>query len=383
MPETALPPSKPAAATFEQTFNAWSWEDATALIHSRTAADVERALQNPSRDLHDFAALISPAAAPYLERMAGLANQATLRRFGRVIQLYAPLYLSNECQNICTYCGFSMDNALERKTLNPAEILRETEVLKAMGYEHVLLVTGEANRSVGMLYFEQVFNLLRPHFSQLSLEVQPLEEADYRRLTELGLHSVLVYQETYRKETYKVHHPKGRKSNFAYRLDTPDRLGRAGVHKIGLGVLIGLEDWRSDSFFTAMHLRYLSRTYWRTKYSISFPRLRPHTGGLEPKSVMTDRELVQLITAYRLLDPDVELSLSTRETERFRDHVIPLGVTTFSAGSKTNPGGYACEPESLEQFEISDERSPAEVAAVIRKAGYQPVWKDWDRGWGG
>jgi len=383
MPETALPPSKPAATTFEQTFNAWSWEDVTALIHSRTAADVERALQNPTRDLHDFAALISPVAAPYLERMAGLANQATLRRFGRVIQLYAPLYLSNECQNICTYCGFSMDNALERKTLNPAEILRETEVLKAMGYEHVLLVTGEANRSVGMPYFEQVFNLLRPHFSQLSLEVQPLEEADYRRLTELGLHSVLVYQETYRKETYKVHHPKGRKSNFDYRLDTPDRLGRAGVHKIGLGVLIGLEDWRSDSFFTAMHLRYLSRTYWRTKYSISFPRLRPHTGGLEPKSVMTDRELVQLITAYRLLDPDVELSLSTRETERFRDHVIPLGVTTFSAGSKTNPGGYACEPESLEQFEISDERSPAEVAAVIRKAGYQPVWKDWDRGWGG
>ncbi len=383
MPTTALPRTQSAAASFEQTFNDWSWEDATSLIHSRTAADVERALQSPTRDLRDFAALISPAAAPYLERMAALANQATLRRFGRVIQLYAPLYLSNECQNICTYCGFSMDNALERKTLNPAEILRETEVLKAMGYEHVLLVTGEASRTVGMAYFEQAFNLLRPHFSQLSLEVQPLEEADYRRLTELGLHSVLVYQETYRKETYKVHHPKGRKSNFYYRLDTPDRLGRAGVHKIGLGVLIGLEDWRSDSFFTAMHLRYLSRTYWRTKYSISFPRLRPHAGGLQPKMVMSDRELVQLITAYRLLDPDVELSLSTRETERFRDNAIPLGVTTFSAGSKTNPGGYACEQESLEQFEISDERSPAEVAAVIRKAGYQPVWKDWDRGWGG
>ncbi|MBI1191587.1 MAG: 2-iminoacetate synthase ThiH [Bacteroidetes bacterium] len=383
MPTTALPRTQPAITSFEQTFNDWAWEDATALIHSRTAADVERALQNPTRDLRDFAALISPAAAPYLERMAALANQATLRRFGRVIQLYAPLYLSNECQNICTYCGFSMDNALERKTLNPAEILRETEVLKAMGYEHVLLVTGEANRSVGMPYFEQAFNLLRPHFSQLSLEVQPLEEQDYRRLTELGLHSVLVYQETYRQETYKVHHPKGRKSSFAYRLDTPDRLGRAGVHKIGLGVLIGLEDWRSDSFFTAMHLRYLSRTYWRTKYSISFPRLRPHAGGLQPTSIMSDRELVQLITAYRLLDPDVELSLSTRETERFRDNVIPLGVTTFSAGSKTNPGGYACAEESLEQFEISDERSPAEVAAVIRKSGYQPVWKDWDRGYVG
>lgn len=366
---------------FSSVFERYEWDQVFWNVHSKTAADVERALAKPRRDLEDFAALISPAAAPYLEQMARLSQEITLRRFGRTIQLYAPLYLSNECQNICTYCGFSQDNDLERKTLNAAEILREIEALKSMGYEHVLLVTGEANKTVGMDYFRKAFTLIRPHFSQLSLEVQPLEENDYRELATLGLHSVLVYQETYRRETYKIHHPKGRKSNFGYRLETPDRLGRAGVHKIGLGVLVGLEDWRTDSFFNALHLRYLSRAYWRTKYSISFPRLRPHAGGVTPKSVMSDRELVQLMCAYRLLDPDVELSISTRESEHFRNHVIPLGVTTFSAGSKTNPGGYACEPESLEQFEISDERSPGQIAAVIRAAGYEPVWKDWDRGY--
>ena len=366
---------------FSSVFERYEWDQVFWNVHSKTAADVERALAKPRRDLEDFAALISPAAAPYLEQMARLSQEITLRRFGRTIQLYAPLYLSNECQNICTYCGFSQDNDLERKTLNAAEILREIEALKSMGYEHVLLVTGEANKTVGMDYFRKAFTLIRPHFSQLSLEVQPLEENDYRELATLGLHSVLVYQETYRRETYKIHHPKGRKSNFGYRLETPDRLGRAGVHKIGLGVLVGLEDWRTDSFFNALHLRYLSRAYWRTKYSISFPRLRPHAGGVTPKSVMSDLELVQLMCAYRLLDPDVELSISTRESEHFRNHVIPLGVTTFSAGSKTNPGGYACEPESLEQFEISDERSPGQIAAVIRAAGYEPVWKDWDRGY--
>lgn len=369
------------APSFHDVFSRYRWHDVERNIRSKTAADVERALAARRPDLEDFAALVSPAAEPYLERMARLSHARTLERFGRVIRLYAPLYLSNECQNICTYCGFSLDNDLERKTLRPGEILREIAVLKEMGYEHVLIVTGEANRTVGMDYFREAFRLIRPHFSQLSLEVQPLDEPDYRELRELGLHGVLVYQETYREETYKVHHPKGRKSNFRYRLETPDRLGRAGVHKIGLGVLIGLEDWRADSFFTALHLRYLQRTYWRTQYSLSFPRLRPHAGGLVPKSVMTDRQLVQLICAYRLLDADLELSISTRESERFRDHVIPLGTTTFSAGSKTNPGGYACEPQSLEQFEISDERSPAEIAAVIRRAGYEPVWKDWDRGY--
>jgi len=364
--------------SFQPLFEAQPWEEVKASIYAKTAADVERALAAPRRTLEDFKALISPAAAPYLETMAQLSRQLTRKRFGNTMQLYAPLYLSNECQNICTYCGFSLDNNLKRRTLSSVEMLAEAAVLKAWGYDHVLLVTGEANQTVGVEYLEKALRTLRPHFAHLSMEVQPLDEDDYRRLLPAGLNTVLVYQETYHQADYKKHHPKGKKSNFWYRLDTPDRLGRAGIHKMGLGVLIGLEDWRTDCFYTALHLDYLERTYWQTKYSLSFPRLRPAEGLLQPKVEMSNRELVQLICAYRLLNEEVELSLSTRETPAFRDQAVKLGITSISAGSKTNPGGYAVAPESLEQFEISDDRSPAEIAAMLRRQGYEPVWKDWD-----
>lgn len=364
--------------SFEKVFKQHHWEEVKNSVYGKTAAEVETALAKPGRTLEDFKALISPAAAPYLEQMAQLSHQLTQKRFGKTLQLYLPLYLSNECQNICTYCGFSLDNKLPRRTLSDAEILREVEAIKKLGYEHVLLVTGEANQRVGVAYFKRVLKLIRPHFANVSMEVQPLDQQEYEELVPLGLHSVLVYQETYHEEDYKKHHPKGKKSNFLYRLDTPDRLGKAGVHKIGLGVLIGLEDWRTDSFFTALHLSYLERTYWKTKYTLSFPRLRPHAGGLPPKVEMSDRELVQLICAYRLWNEEVELSLSTRESPKFRDHIIKLGITSISAGSKTNPGGYAVEPQSLEQFEIDDARSPQQIAEMIRVKGYEPVWKDWD-----
>lgn len=365
--------------TFKHLFDTLNWDDTRESIYAKTAVDVERALHARKRTLEDFKALISPAAAPYLEQMAQLSHALTQKRFGKTIQLYIPLYLSNECTNICTYCGFSLDNKVRRRTLSDREILQEAEALKQMGYEHVLLVTGEANQTVHVPYFENVLRLLRPHFAQVSMEVQPLDEEDYGKLIPLGLHAVLVYQETYHREDYRKHHPKGKKANFTYRLETPDRLGRAGIHKMGLGVLIGLEDWRTDSFFTALHLHYLERTYWQTKYSLSFPRLRPFSGGLEPKVEMSDRELVQLICAYRIWNEEVEISLSTRESEKFRNHCVKLGITSISAGSKTNPGGYTVEPESLEQFEISDERSPSEIAAMIRANGYEPVWKDWDK----
>ncbi|UOQ53801.1 2-iminoacetate synthase ThiH [Hymenobacter cellulosivorans] len=364
--------------SFRPIFAAHAWDDVKAGIYAKTAADVERALAAPKRTLADFQALISPAAAPYLERMAQLSQQLTRQRFGNTVQLYVPLYLSNECQNICTYCGFSLDNKIRRRTLSSVEMLQEAAVLKQWGYDHVLLVTGEANQTVGVDYLEKALQTLRPHFSHISMEVQPLDQADYERLIPQGLNTVLVYQETYHEADYRQHHPKGKKSNFHYRLDTPDRLGRAGIHKMGLGVLFGLEDWRTDAFYTALHLDYLERTYWQTKYSLSFPRLRPAEGLLQPKVEMTDRELVQLICAYRLLNEEVELSISTRESPTFRDNIIRLGITSISAGSKTNPGGYAVAPESLEQFEISDERSPADIAAMLRRQGYEPVWKDWD-----
>nr|WP_121272365.1 2-iminoacetate synthase ThiH [Pedobacter schmidteae] len=370
--------------SFKDIFETCSWDEASRSIYAKTSADVERALQlahtggTGKRTLEDFKALISPAAAPYLEQMAQLSQQLTLKRFGRVIQMYVPLYLSNECNNICTYCGFSYDNKVRRKTLSPMEIMQEVAVIKEMGFDHVLLVTGEANQSVHTDYFKKVLELIRPHFAHVSMEVQPLDLEDYEALRPYGLNTVLVYQETYHQEDYKKHHPKGKKSNFQYRLETPDRLGQARIHKMGLGVLIGLEDWRTDSFFTAMHLSYLEKTYWQSKYSISFPRLRPFSGGLEPKVAMSDRELVQLICAYRIFNEEVELSISTRESEIFRNNIIKLGVTAMSAASKTNPGGYAVEPQSLEQFEISDERTAAEIADMISAQGYEAVWKDWD-----
>lgn len=364
--------------SFEAVFKQYSWDAVKESIYAKTEQDVERALQRSKRTLEDFKALISPAASGYLENMARLSNALTQKRFGKTIQMYIPMYLSNECQNICTYCGFSLNNKIRRKTLTDEEILREVAVIKSLGYEHILLVTGESHK-VSVPYFQKVMKLIRPYFAHISMEVQPMDQADYETLIPEGLNTVLVYQETYHQTDYKKHHLKGKKSNFLYRLETPDRLGRAGVHKIGLGALFGLEDWRADSFFTALHLQYLERVYWQTKYSISFPRLRPFSGGLEPKVEMTDRELVQLICAYRIFNEDVELSLSTRETEKFRNHAVKLGITSMSAGSKTNPGGYTVEPQSLEQFEISDERSPAEIMQMIHTQGYTPVWKDWDK----
>lgn len=364
--------------SFQTLFQQHSWDSVKQSILAKTAHDVQHALQKSKRNLEDFKALISPAAMPFLEILAQKSQQITQKRFGKTIQMYVPLYLSNECQNICTYCGFSFDNKIKRKTLNDQEVIAEVEVLKSMGFDHVLLVTGEANQTVGVPYLKKIIQLIRPYFSHISMEVQPLDETDYTELIAEGLNTVLVYQETYHEEDYKLHHPKGKKSNFQYRLETPERLGKAEIHKMGLGVLIGLEDWRTDCFYTALHLDYLEKHFWKTKYSISFPRLRPFSGGLEPKVVMSDAELVQLICAYRIFNEEVELSISTRENEIFRDNVINLGITAMSAGSKTNPGGYKVEPQSLEQFEISDERSPAEIAKMIQNQGYEPVWKDWD-----
>jgi 2-iminoacetate synthase len=364
---------------FTELFDTYNWDDVKNSIYAKTTADVERALnKSKKRDIEDFKALISLAAAPYLEQMAQMSNRLTQKRFGKTIQMYVPLYLSNECNNICTYCGFSFDNKLKRKTLTDAEIIKEVQAIKEFGYEHVLIVTGESNHNVGVSYLKNAIKLIKPHFSLISMEVQPLEQNEYEELIEEGLNTVLVYQETYHKEDYKLHHPKGKKSNFNYRIETPDRLGMAGAHKIGLGILIGLEDWRTDSFFTALHLSYLEKNYWKSKYTISFPRLRPAEGIIEPKVIMQDRELVQLICAYRIFNEEVELSMSTRENETFRNNVIKLGITSISAGSKTNPGGYAVEKESLEQFEISDERSPQEIERIIKSNGYEVVWKDWD-----
>lgn len=386
----SAPPGTTAASGFLATYSQYDFEERKRWVRSFGEADVRRALAGASRaraatvglGLDDLGALLSPAAAPHLEEMAQISHRLTVERFGRTMQLYAPLYLSNVCGNICTYCGFSAQNKIPRKVLNDAEIVAEGEALRKLGFEHVLLVTGEAGR-VGRAYLANALRLLRPRFSSLSIEVQPLPEEEYASLREDGLSTVLVYQETYDPAAYRRHHLKGPKADLPFRLETPDRLGRAGMKKIGLGALFGLSDWRTDAWFTGLHLRDLERRHWRTRYSISFPRLRPHeepTGFEAPldPTPFGERELVQTLCAFRLFSPEAELSLSTRENAAFRDRAFKLGFTSMSAGSRTNPGGYATDPESLEQFEIDDARTPAEVAAMLRAGGYEPVWKDWD-----
>ncbi|HHK8568869.1 TPA: 2-iminoacetate synthase ThiH [Vibrio parahaemolyticus] len=374
--------------SFYDRFQLLDWDDISMSIYAKTAQDVERALAKPKRDLEDFKALISPAAEPYLEQMAKLSYSLTRKRFGNTMSLYIPLYLSNLCANACTYCGFSMENRIKRRTLNRDEVEAEIDAIKRMKFDSVLLVTGEHETKVGMKYFREMVPIIKQRFNYLAMEVQPLDQDEYAELKTLGLDAVMVYQETYHPKTYAQHHLRGNKMNFRYRLETPDRLAKAGIDKIGIGALIGLEEWRTDCFFAAAHLDYLERTYWQSRYSISFPRLRPCAGnvpasGLQPKSVMTDKQLVQLICAYRLFNPEVELSLSTRESPQFRDNVLPLGITSMSAASKTQPGGYATEEVELEQFEISDERSAASVEDMIRAKGFDPVWRDWHSAYSG
>ncbi|MCL3780852.1 2-iminoacetate synthase ThiH [Prolixibacteraceae bacterium JC049] len=365
--------------SFYNEITRYNWEEIGEQIYSKTEEDVVKALSKTVLDLSDFQSLISPTAEKYLEQMAQKSREVTQQRFGKCMQMYIPLYLSNSCTNHCVYCGFNHSNQFERTILTEEEVRVEAQAIKKLGFEHILLVSGEDQKQCGSEYLGRMMDELKDDFALISLEAQPLDIDEYEMLIEKKLNTVYVYQETYCEANYKNYHPRGKKSNFRYRLETPDRLGKAGVHKIGLGCLLGLEDWRIDTFFTALHLQYLERTYWKSKYSISFPRLRPHVGAFQPRYETTERDLLQLICAYRLLNPHVEISLSTRERSFFRDNALQLGPTSYSAGSKTNPGGYANKEESLEQFSVNDDRSVNEIADMIHNHGYEVVWKDWDQ----
>ncbi|MCH5328153.1 MAG: 2-iminoacetate synthase ThiH [Coprobacter sp.] len=364
---------------FSEELEKISWEKTTEEIYAKTAADVETALRKAYPDVEDFKALISPAAAPYLETMARLSRQYTLQRFGKTISMFVPLYLTNSCTNFCVYCGFNHDNPMARIILSEEEIVNEYKAIKKLApFENLLLVTGENPAKAGVPYIERALQLARPYFSNLQIEVMPLKAEEYERLTRSGLNGVICFQETYHKERYNVYHPKGMKSKFDWRVNAFDRMGQAGVHKIGMGVLIGLEEWRTDITMMAYHLRYLQKHYWKTKYSVNFPRMRPSEGHFKPNVVMSDRELAQVTFAMRIFDRDVDISYSTRENAAFRNHMATLGVTTMSAESKTDPGGYCTYPQSLEQFHVSDERTAAQVERDLKALGREPVWKDWD-----
>ena len=349
-----------------------------AEIEAMTAADVQRALAAEQLDNRDFMALLSPAAEDFLEEMAQKAHAITLRRFGRTILLYAPIYLSNECHNSCLYCGFSVNNPIPRRTLNLDEIERDARILHGQGFRHILLLTGEAPGKVGNDFIAAAAERIRPLFSSISIEVYPMETEGYKEMVDAGVDGLTIYQETYDPELYQQLHPSGRKRDYNFRLATPERAGEAGLRRIGIGFLLGLGNFRSEAFFAGLHGRYMMHNYWRTLLSVSFPRLRPAEGGFQPPNPVSDRQFVQLMCAMRLLLNDAGLVLSTRENAELRDNLLPLGVTQMSAGSCTAPGGYGEEDSATEQFTIDDDRTPSEIADLLRARGYDPVWKDWD-----
>ncbi len=366
------------------------------------------ALEKTKVSLADFAALISPAAGELLEVMSRKAHTMTQQRFGKTIRLFAPLYLSNECVNNCSYCGFSRDNPILRVTLSLDEVQREANELNAQGFRNLLLVAGEHPKFVSNHYLRDCVARLHAEWPSISLEVGPMETEEYRPIVAAGADGLVVYQETYDRAVYDQMHTAGPKKNFDWRLETPERAYTAGFRRLGIGALYGLADWRFEALSLAAHADYLLRHCWKAQLTISLPRLRPCAGEFEPLTLLRDRDLAQLICAFRLMFPDVGIVLSTREMPKLRDGLIPLGVTMMSAGARTEPGGYTGAgrekihhtergiikeiaagssewvpqdkrpTNATGQFDIGDERTPQEIATLIRRLGYEPVWKDWD-----
>ncbi len=382
-------------------------------LENTSGREVERALAcaTGSYSLEKLLAFISPAAEDYLEEMAQLARQLTVQRFGRTIRLYAPLYLSNFCVNSCRYCGFNRENKFKRTKLTIEQALTEADIIAAEGFKDILLVSSEDRKIVSIEYLTELAKKLRSKFSSISIEVYQMGVAEYAKLFEAGIKGVTVYQETYDRQAYAYYHPAGPpkaglieagaagpKSDYDNRLDTPDRVAAAGMREIGLGALLGLADWRVETLALAEHAHYLVKRYWRSHVSFSFPRLRPAYSRLQTSDhlslgschLLSDKNLVQMMMALRLCFADAGLVLSTRERAELRDRLIKLGTTKMSAGSKTCPGGYSEQTDAPpkagmirpcvagRQFEIDDSRSPAQVAAMIRAQGAEPVWKDWD-----
>jgi 2-iminoacetate synthase len=360
-------------------FQSPDFQTLTTEIQDSTHADVERALTAKRLTTRDLAALLSPAAEPYLPQMAQRSTAITLARFGRTTQLYAPIYLSNYCTNRCAYCGFSADNLIKRRCLTLDEAEKEAMILHDRGFQHILLVSGEAENAVNIDYMEAIALRLRNKFAAVSIEIQPMSEEHYHRLFLAGITAVAVYQETYDRKLYKEVHLAGKKRDYDYRLETPARAAKAGMREVGIGALLGLADWRTEGLAIGIHLDWLRKEFWSTAFTVSFPRMRPAAGEFEPLQIVSEKNLSQLIFALRLFDQDVGLIISTREEARYRDGMLGLGPTRYSAGSCTAPGGYGSSNHDGEQFSVGDHRSLEEVSAVIREKGFDPVCKDWDR----
>ena len=348
-----------------------------------TLRDVETAITSRpgSYSLTKLLALVSPVAENCLEQMAELSRKLTLQRFGRTIRLYAPLYLSSHCVNRCQYCGFNRDNTFDRVRLSVDEAVAEAEILASEGFRDILLVTSEDRQFITVSYLADLARALRERFSFIGAEIYQMTTPDYHELFLAGIEGVTLYQETYDRQAYGRYHLGGPKADYDTRLRGPDDFASAGMREIGLAPLLGLADWRIETLALGEHAYHLFRRYWQSRISFSFPRLRPACGVPTEAfpHLVTDKNLVQMMLALRLCFADAGLVLSTREPAGLRDRLVKLGVTKMSAGSRTSPGGYSHDHENPGQFEVSDERNAADVVAMLKRQGLEPVWKDWDR----
>ncbi|XPV74983.1 MAG: 2-iminoacetate synthase ThiH [Desulfovibrio sp.] len=371
--------------SFAQVFDTYENLDFAEILQSVTVQDVDRVLgKRPEAgellSHEDFLTLLAPAARERLEQMAQKAHQLTVQHFGKTIQFFTPLYLSNYCTNHCVYCGFNARTGIARKHLTMDEIRQEAEAISATGMKHLLILTGEAPKIATVEYLEESMEVLREYFPSVSIEIYAMDEEQYSRMVAAGVDGLTLYQETYNREAYEQLHPAGPKKDFLFRLDAPERGCRAGMRVVNIGALLGLDDWRRDSFFTGIHAAWLQKNYPSTDISISLPRMRPHAGEFQPVSIADDSDLVQVMLAQRLFLPHCGITISTREGAAFRDNIVPLGVTKMSAGVLTTVGGHsddAEDEESTGQFDISDTRSLDDMCAAIRSKSYQPVFKDW------
>ena len=357
--------------------------------------------------LEKFKRLLNPVNDEEFEKLAQLSAKITRQNFGYTMRLFAPLYLSNECINNCTYCGFSRSNAILRVTLNIDQIVAEAEHLHSLGFRSLLLVAGEHPKFVSEGYLEECIKAIRNFIPSIALEVGPMETSEYQKMVTSGCEALIVYQETYNRSTYKNLHTSGPKKDFNWRLECPERAYHGGFRRIGIGALFGLSEWKNEALALSSHLAYLQRKCWKANYTVSFPRIRPAAGGFNPTHNLSDKDFLQLVFAFRISFPEVGIILSTRESESLRNNISKLGITSMSAGSHTEPGGYTgkgtddlhytvrgkrielhsddnsnsfCSTQSAtEQFEINDARSPKEICEILIENGLDPVWKDWDQ----
>ncbi|MBQ7585828.1 MAG: 2-iminoacetate synthase ThiH [Desulfovibrionaceae bacterium] len=364
---------------FAEVLATWPYDRINQILESTTKNHISRILGKEGLTPLDFIRLLSPKAQEMLEDLAQRAHELTIRYFGRAVSIFTPLYISDICTNQCRYCGFNAKNKQKRTHLSVDEAYLEAKFLHDQGHRNILLLTGDAPKISSPQYIASVVKRLKPLFASVGIEVYALSLEDYAMLYETGVDSMTMFQETYNPTLYSWLHPVGPKRDYTYRLNAPARACRAGMRQVGLGALLGLDHFAYDTFATGLHGYWLEREYPGTDIGFSIPRICPHEGSFQVEHGVSDRELVQYVTALRCFMPRSCITCSTRESPTMRDHLVPLGVTRVSAGVSTAVGGRAQGDQANPgQFEITDHRSLPEMQAALAKIGYQAVLKDWE-----